>query len=219
MEIHPYRDFYILDDGEVREFLFLDQERALLVDTGFPGTPLRETVRQITPLIPQVLLTHGDMDHTGALSSFPACYVHPADQPLISGGPPCQPLMAGDRFCIGTYCFEVLALPGHTPGSIALLDRAQKLLLSGDSIQKGPIYMFGAHRSLPLYIDSLRRLGQDRAAIDCILPSHHAYPLSASYIDYCLEDALALQRGQLTGTPHPTLPCRVYDGRHVQFYA
>lgn len=218
MDIIPYCDFYLLDDGEVREFLFLDRDRALLIDTGFPGTPLRETVRRITPLTPQVLLTHGDLDHTGTLSSFPSCYVHPADQPLISGGPPCQSLTAGDRFCIGTYCFEVLALPGHTPGSIALLDRAQKLLLSGDSIQKGPIYMFGPHRSLPQYIDSLRRLCAQRDDIECILPSHHAYPLPASYLDYCLEDALALQRGLLTGMPHPTLPCRVYEGAHVQFY-
>lgn len=218
MDILPYRDFYILDDGEVREFLFLDRDRALLVDTGFPGTPLCEAIRRVTPLTPQVLLTHGDLDHTGTLSRFPACYVHPADRPMISGDVACRPLCPGDRFCVGAYCFEVLALPGHTPGSVALLDRAQKLLLSGDSVQKGPIYMFGPHRSLPRYIDSLRALCTLRDSIDCILPSHHAYPLPASYLDYCLEDALSLQRGLLPGTPHSTLPCQVYEGAHVQFY-
>ena len=48
---------------------------------------------------------------------------------------------------------------GHTYGSVALIDWEKKLLLPGDTVQKeGPIYMFGLHRNLDLYIESLERL-------------------------------------------------------------
>ena len=70
-----------------------------------------------------------------------------------------QPLREGDTLECGGYRFEVLHIPGHTPGSIALLDREHGLLLPGDSIQKeGAIYMFGLRQNLERYLVSLREL-------------------------------------------------------------
>ena len=59
---------------------------------------------------------------------------------------------------IGDYCFEVIEIPGHTYGSIAFLDIQKKLLIVGDTVQLGPIYMFDEHRNLDLYIHSLEKL-------------------------------------------------------------
>ena len=53
-----------------------------------------------------------------------------------------------DLIEIGDYCFEVIEIPGHTYGSIAFLDIQKKLLIVGDTVQLGPIYMFGEHRNL-----------------------------------------------------------------------
>ena len=38
------------------------------------------------------------------------------------------------------------------------LDIQKKLLIVGDTVQLGPIYMFGEHRNLDLYIHSLEKL-------------------------------------------------------------
>ena len=38
--------------------------------------------------------------------------------------------------------------PGHTPGSAAVLDIADRILISGDLVQAhGYIFMFGEHRN------------------------------------------------------------------------
>ena len=64
----------------------------------------------------------------------------------------------------------------------------------------------------------IQKLIKEKDDIEVILPSHHRYPLTKDYIDYCLEDALALKNGQLPKKPHQTLPCYEYQGKYVQFY-
>jgi len=123
-----------------------------------------------------------------------------------------------DQISVGDYCFEVIDIPGHSYGSIALLDRKKKLLIVGDSVQKdGPIYMFGKHRDLDKYIESLQKLKRIKD-IDVILPSHHDYPIGPEYIEYCLEDAIALKNNELKGTPHDRMPCHSYQGKYTEFY-
>lgn len=63
-------NFYILDDGRVRQFLVTGEEDALLVDTGFEDSHVYETVRKITDLPVKVILTHGDRDHAGGLENI-----------------------------------------------------------------------------------------------------------------------------------------------------
>jgi len=45
----------------------------------------------------------------------------------------------GDRIDLGDRSFEVLHLPGHSPGSIGLWDRQNRVLFSGDAIYDGPL--------------------------------------------------------------------------------
>ena len=148
-------NFYILDDGRVRQFLILGEDEALLIDTGFEDSNVYHTVKNITQLPVKVIMTHGDPDHAGGLKDFGKCYLHKGDWPLISEGIQLEPLKEGDIFKCGCYTLEAIEIPGHTYGSTAFADWEKKLLLPGDSVQKeGPIYMFGEHRNLDLYIDS-----------------------------------------------------------------
>ena len=147
------KQFYILDDW-VRQFLIVGEEEALLIDTGVEESHVAEAVRQITSLPVRVVLTHGDHDHAGGLGAFGSCLVHPEDADMLPPEIRWQPLREGDTLECGGYRFEVLHIPGHTPGSIALLDREHGLLLPGDSIQKeGTIYMFGPRRNLERYLE------------------------------------------------------------------
>ena len=152
-------NFYILDDGRVRQFLITGEEEALLIDTGFADGQVHQAVRRLTSLPVRVVLTHGDVDHAGGLKDFGEGFLHRADWHLVKDRVSLKPLEEGDVFLCGGYCLEVVEIPGHTYGSVALLDRERKLLLPGDSVQKGgPIFMFGDHRSLDLYIESQKKL-------------------------------------------------------------
>ena len=214
-------NLYALDDGMVRAFLFLGKDKALLIDTGLPGDGVRAAVAALTDAPVQVLLTHGDGDHSGGVAAFGEAWVHEKDWPMLADRDKLRlhPLKEGDVFDCGTYRLEVIETPGHTYGSVAFLEREKKLLFSGDSVQKeGPIYMFGATRNLDLYIASQRKLLTRLDQFDTVYPSHHACPIDPSYIEKDLEDALAMQAGKLESTPETTLPCRTYRGQWDSFY-
>src|SRR5207253_1848350 len=48
-------------------------------------------------------------------------------------------LVDGDVVDLGDLAFEVLHLPGHSPDSIGLFDRANSVLFSGDAVYDGPL--------------------------------------------------------------------------------
>lgn len=221
MQVQEWRkSLYVLDDGRVRAFLIVGSNGALLIDTGFPDSGVKEAVEKITDLPLTVLLTHGDVDHAGGLEGYSRCFLHEKDWHLVRDGKTVlEPLREGDVFRCGDYCLEVIEIPGHTYGSVAFLDRGKKLLISGDSVQKeGPIYMFGSHRNLDLYIESQKKLKEMEDQIQVILPSHHEYPIGPEYIERNLQDAIALQEGRLVGEKHPSLSCFLYEGESTGFY-
>ncbi len=67
-------------------------------------------------------------------------------------------VVEGDVVDIGNRHFEVLHLPGHSPGSIGLWEKATGTLFSGDAIYDGPLLdeIDGAH--IPTYVRTMKRL-------------------------------------------------------------
>ena len=76
----------------------------------------------------------------------------------VRAAPATQLLEAGDVIDLGDRHFEVLHVPGHSPGSIALWDRSCGLLLSGDAVYDGPLIDDAWHSNPADYVDSMRRL-------------------------------------------------------------
>jgi glyoxylase-like metal-dependent hydrolase (beta-lactamase superfamily II) len=64
----------------------------------------------------------------------------------------------GDVIDLGDRHFEVLHLPGHSPGSIALWEKATGILFSGDAIYDGVILDELEGSSIPDYVRTMRRL-------------------------------------------------------------
>lgn len=64
----------------------------------------------------------------------------------------------GDIVDLGDRAFEVLHLPGHSPGSIALWEASTKTLFSGDAIYDGPLLFELPGSSIADYVRTLERL-------------------------------------------------------------
>ena len=109
-----------------------------------------------------------------------------------------HPLKAGDRFDLVGRTLEVIEVPGHTPGSIALLDAENKLLFAGDS-SNIPVWLF-LDASLPLadYLVSLERLEGRSGDFETIFPGHRE-PLDRAF----LGELTTCVRSILDGTCEP----------------
>jgi glyoxylase-like metal-dependent hydrolase (beta-lactamase superfamily II) len=69
-------------------------------------------------------------------------------------------LAQGDVIDLGDRHFEVLHVPGHSPGSIALWEAASGVLLSGDAVYDGPLIDDAYHSNRDDYVATMRRLAQ-----------------------------------------------------------
>ena len=80
----------------------------------------------------------------------------------------------GQAIDIGGRRLEVIFTPGHTPDSLCVLDRANRLLLTGDTFYPGPLWLFVAETDLAAYKKSIARLAALAGAVDHVLPAHNA---------------------------------------------
>lgn len=206
-----------LDEGGVRFFLLAGSERALLVDSCMHTHDARDVSEQLTDLPLSLFNTHCDMDHVGSNTQFDEVWVSPME--LVHPKAPhdsrmVRPVWDGDIIDLGGRELEAIALPGHTPGSMALLDRSSSMLFSGDPLQRdGRIFMFGPMRSMAAYIHSLKRLRTRADEISSIWPCHATCPISIDVIDELIAGAEAVERGEVPYTDaemHGT-PIREYD--------
>lgn len=192
-----------IEDNGVRFFLLTGTERALLIDTGMNAHDVRAIAAQLTGLPLSLLNTHADRDHIGNNEQFEAFYMHPAEEPLYrrSGKPGTViPVAEGDTIDLGGRELKIIGLPGHTPGSIAVLDVKGRVLISGDPIQEnGRIFMFGEHRNIHDYIRSLEQLAERKHTFDEIWPSHADIPVSPEMIEKLRDGARDVLAGRVRG--------------------
>lgn len=118
------------------------------------------------------------------------------------------------KFDLGNKIIEVISLPGHTPGGIALLDKEERILFSGDSILKGIIWMHLDHSTtLSSYLLALKNLQSDINQFDTILPAHGA-SLKPEIINKLVMGIEDILQGRRKGIPHQTF---VGDGLLCKF--
>ena len=193
---------YRYEDGNVRFFLLLGEESALLLDSGMQVRNAKELAAQITDLPLRLFNTHADRDHVGSNAEFDEILINPAElanYPAPLSSDKIVPVYDGDMIDLGGRPLLAIALPGHTPGSTALLDRRSGMLFAGDPIQDGRIFMFGPMRNLQAYILSLKRLEAFAGEIREIYPCHGTCPVAPSIIPELIRGAEQVERGELTG--------------------
>ena len=193
------------EEADVRFFLLTGTERALLIDTGMHTQDAREQARKITQLPLSLINTHADRDHVSSNDEFEQVLVSPFElcHPEMRGRTSDEviPVWDGDVIDLGERELEVIALPGHTPGSIAILDHETGNLFSGDPIQEnGRIFMFGPLRSLAAYVISLERLLTRSQEIRAIWPCHGDCPLDIDVVPKLIQGMRRIETGSAVYT-------------------
>jgi glyoxylase-like metal-dependent hydrolase (beta-lactamase superfamily II) len=93
----------------------------------------------------------------GLLTAIPRAGFDLDGAPRTSAAPT-RVLREGDVIDLGDRAFEVLHLPGHSPGSIGLWDAANEVLFSGDAVYDGPLLDEIEGADIDAYVATMRRL-------------------------------------------------------------
>lgn len=190
------------EDNGVRFFLLCGDERAALIDTGMNTSKARELAEGLTNLPLILINTHADRDHISGNGTFDEFYMSLAEESNYrdnAGNGTIIPVKEGDVIDLGDRPLRIIDNPGHTPGSIALLDEKYRVLIAGDSVQDGNIFMFGKYRNIDTYIDSLKNLSRYDGLYDEIYAMHGSIPVKPDLIGKLIEGAGLIQSGEAEG--------------------
>jgi len=112
---------------------------------------------EFPPPVLDVLSTLGyPLEDELLIDAFPAPDFDPARYAIRSAE--ATALDAGDIVDLGDRHFEVLHLPGHTPGSIGLWEPESGTLFSGDAIYDGPLLDMLPESDRVAYVATMKRL-------------------------------------------------------------
>ena len=196
--------------GEVRFFLLAGKEKALLIDSGVDLKGVKDIaagILQESGLYPdgiptiELINTHGDGDHCCGNREFDWFYMHEADwglyQRQFGEGADIRPVKDGEILDLGERPLEIIEIPGHTYGSIAILDIDRRALFSGDSVQTGDIFMFGNHRNLDDYPASMIKLQDMEERFDVVYASHADLKVEPDHIGECFDACESMMHGEV----------------------
>jgi glyoxylase-like metal-dependent hydrolase (beta-lactamase superfamily II) len=213
------RGVWVVETADMTTMYIVEgAERALLIDTGTRCDSLDRIVRRITGKPFDVVLTHNHIDHAGNIRYFDEVYMHPADSAIRMGiefhGKYLW-MKEGDVFDLGDRKIEVVLIPGHTPGSVVLLDRNINACYSGDAFGSGQVWLqLRPHVPMTTYYESCVSMEKimNEQNITKIYCGHYPYLKSALGLDYIIamrDLAKRLSEGDTTGSKPYELPWKI----------
>ena len=137
-----------------------ETQRAAVVDPGGDIARILGVVKSKGLTLEKILVTHGHIDHAGAVAELAERLSLPIEGPQreddfwienlsqqsrMFGFPearsftPDRWLEQGDRVSVGNVELMVLHCPGHTPGHVAFFNEPGRLAIVGDVLFKGSI--------------------------------------------------------------------------------
>ena len=200
--VHEYNDtFIVLRQSGCTHFekpflyLLLGSAQALLVDTGAPGADVSAAVddvlrrhaqrerRDALPLL--VVHSHGHGDHTAGdaqLKRRSATTVVDATPQAVAAFFKIADWPRGvAEHDLGGRLLDIVPIPGHQPASIAIYDRRTGILLTGDTLYPGRLYVSDA----PAFAESITRLVEFTAARDVAhVLGAHIENTRTPFVDY-----------------------------------
>lgn len=101
-----------------------------------------------------------------------------------------------DIIDLGDRKLEILSTPGHAPDSICLLDRDNRLLLTGDSFYLAPLYTHLEGSDFLDYAKTAARLSGLADDIDAALTSHNVPVVEPRYMTALGDAFAAIENGK-----------------------
>ena len=140
----------VIDYDSDKMYLIKGTKGALLIDAGMAPEGAENLYEYVSNLAGtkevDLYISHGHPDHTTQIGDFVKAgrkvYINEKDIPMALNGANDKTLTAEDFTCIeegyqfdlGGVVLDNYDIPGHTPGSMMLLDKAHNILYSSDQL-------------------------------------------------------------------------------------
>lgn len=195
-------------------YLLVGDEEGIVVDTGFSEDNIQAYIQTLTEKeVSCCINTHGHFDHTGGNGYFKLAYM--SAEALKTAAVPYDSLderayllsypinVVADGSVIGMKGrpLEVMEIPAHSPSSIAVLDRKNRILFTGDEIGDATlIWMSGGQPYIEDYVKNLERLTAREEEFDYILTGHGDRIYDKALLSDSLQNARRILNGDM-GAP------------------
>jgi hydroxyacylglutathione hydrolase len=204
---------YIITSKNGTQYMYLitGDSRSLLIDSGWGvGVRIKDVVERLTgyPGKPvEIAITHEHFDHVSGNWDGATVYMtREAKEALTKEGQKKYTINVvkdGDIIDLGNRPIEIIKIPSHAPGSMALLDRKGRKIYTGDELDTTQVMMFSANDPLEILTPRLQahkanmqKLLDRIKEFDYIMPGHNGAPASPQYIRDFMElaDDITLRR-------------------------
>ena len=168
-------------------------KHAAVVDPSTSAKRILDECERLGARLEYIILTHGHFDHITSLDALremagvPA-YIHMDDAEMLPDGeknaytfffgedktyrPAEKTLQDGDILTLGCDSLEIIGTPGHSKGSICILNRQDKTLITGDTLFAEGYGRYDLHggnpKTLAKTLSSMRTLDRNLT----IYPGH-----------------------------------------------
>ena len=198
-------------------YLLEGEKKAMLIDSALGNIDLGGIVRGLTDKPVAVINTHPHGDHIGGNADFTEIYISKEDQEGYArdaGGkgpgrlPRPVPLETigieeGQEFDLGGRTLRVINTPGHSDGSISILDVERRLLYTGDCCCRGEILAFSRKYGLAGYRDTMQKILDMGDQFDTTWPAHCDTPVGKDVLQRILNLANDILDGKLEEKDFP----------------
>lgn len=212
---HLYRIHGVTDE---QMYLVIGSEKALLVDTGCGVGDLRGLCESLTEKPITVVLTHGHVDHAMGAIQFGNVYMNHLDDAIYNGSMGAQmqqdylrmtpdfqeemlqdlqdkadvhdfnELSDGDAFDLGGLNVNVYSCPSHTPGSMCVLLREDRILITGDACNPFTFLFFDESAGIATYRKNVEALSaKTKGTFDRVFYSHGAVEGNEGVLEEAVE--------------------------------
>jgi glyoxylase-like metal-dependent hydrolase (beta-lactamase superfamily II) len=113
-----------------------------------------------------------------------------------------KPIKDGDTWDLGGRIIEALHTPGHSPGSVCFLDKANRILYSGDTVNIGiiiPNKPEGTEKDLAIYRDSIAKIWNRQEEFDKLAIGHDGGLIDKGIVKDYLDLATGILEGSIVG--------------------
>jgi len=102
----------------------------------------------------------------------------------------------GFKIDLGDRTVEIIGTPGHTPDAIALIDRANGLLFTGDTYYPAPIWLYRPETDMDAYVASTKRLAALAPQLKLVLGAHNVPVAQPDVLPKLVEAIQAVRAGK-----------------------